>query len=154
MVFVTWAQGELIAFLKDLDLVTLAGAPGLTPDDAAEALQDVLICVEMLALAYLHHVYFNAREFEDGSAVLRGAGALDVDDIASPSEEGKGDAGTNGSPRSAKAPLRAMSARDVAMSILPIDIVTSDLKLAIREGIVEPLQAARAKSSPGKSSPE
>ena len=157
MVFVTWAQGELIAFLKDLDLVTLAGAPGLAPDDAAEVLQDVLICVEMLALAYLHHVYFNAREFEDGSAVLLGAGVLDADEVASPGEEspGQGDAGTIGLPRSAKTPLRAMSARDVAMSILPIDIVTSDLKLAIREGIVEPLQAARAKASPGKQpSPE
>lgn len=193
MVFVTWAQGELIYFLKDLGLVSLPGVPGLTPDEAAEALQDVIICVEMLLLAYMHHLYFSADDFDTaapgGGAALNeprrglsfmeregasrteeggdGAGDGDADGAGGDSADiGGGDAAGRGkdAPEGARAgpppeesvraalPLTrgTMSARDVALAILPVDIVTTDLRVVFEEGIAAPLRSVARRSSPDK----
>jgi len=178
MVFVTWAQGELISYLNDLGLVALVGAPGLAPGYAAEGLQDVIICVEMLALAYLHHLYFNASDFDEETGILAqgssrglsfaapadGSGARQYAEglLADGDDNGEGDGDEEARPARGEErpqPPKTLSARDVVRLILPIELVTSDLRLHVREGVVEPLRAAAAERgrartlSPDKSAP-
>jgi len=43
-----------------------------------------------------------------------------------------------------------MSARDVALAILPVDIVTTDLRVVFEEGIAAPLRSVARRSSPDK----
>ena len=80
LVFVTWAQGLFITWLNANGYVT--GYHDMNKDQVAEALQEFIICIEMLLLAYMHHVAFNVSEFWHP---LRGAlGNLTPEEAAGP----------------------------------------------------------------------
>ena len=159
----------------------LAGAPGLAPDDAAECLQDVIICVEMLLLAYLHHLYFNASDFDEstecGAAALRSpargtsfaGGGEDGGPEGGGEEEGEGGGKAGGGegggasgavrPPPRPSPPKTLSAHEVARLILPVELVTTDLRLVLDEGIVAPIRRAQGllwttAASPDSSPPE
>jgi hypothetical protein len=82
LVFVAWAQGLFIAWLLSNGYVTEYEKEHMSREQVAEALQDFVICVEMLILAYMHHVAFNVSEFWHP---LRGAlGNLSPEEAAAP----------------------------------------------------------------------
>ena len=80
LVFVTWAQGLFISWLNSNGYVS--GYEDMSKDEVAASLQDFVVCVEMLLLAYMHHVAFNVHEFWHP---LRGAlGNLSPEEAATP----------------------------------------------------------------------
>mmetsp|Transcript_46393 Transcript_46393/g.68503 ORF Transcript_46393/g.68503 Transcript_46393/m.68503 type:complete len:451 (+) Transcript_46393:292-1644(+) len=61
VVFFTWWQGLGIYMLQDRGLINDVGT--WAADDVATALQDYLVCVEMLFFAIAHHVTFTYKEY-------------------------------------------------------------------------------------------
>ncbi len=91
VVFFTWWQGVLIAFLKDKGLINDIG--NWAKEDVANGLQDYLICVEMFCFAIAHAFTFTHKEYlPNRSSSADGGQGRDVygeeggdeDDIAPP----------------------------------------------------------------------
>jgi hypothetical protein len=138
----------------------------------------VIICVEMLLLAYLHHLYFNASDFDESTecgAVALGASARGTSfagggELGGPKDgdeeggddgdaEDGGDGGGAARPPPRPSPPKTMSAREVVRLILPVELVTTDLRLVLDEGVVAPMRRAQGylrttTGSPDSSPPE
>ena len=69
IVFLTWMQAELIQYLHEHGYVY--AYKDLSAEQVAEGLQNFVICIEMLGLAYLHHVSFGVQDFWEPGKVAR-----------------------------------------------------------------------------------
>jgi hypothetical protein len=91
VVFATFWQGVLLSLLTYFDVIaslhdTWSSACAFRQEVVVDALQDFLICVEMLLFAALHAYAFPSREYRDANLPKRAAGArlkhlFDVRDV-------------------------------------------------------------------------
>ena len=63
VVFLTFWQSVLLAILASFDV--LHGTEHYTKEEVVAALQDFIVCIEMLVAAFAHHYAFSWKQFHD-----------------------------------------------------------------------------------------
>ncbi len=69
-------QSIVVAGLVKLNLIHEMG--GWTTDNVEKGIQDLLVCVEMLAIAIAHTTAFSSKPYEDGATRLDGSSLLEA----------------------------------------------------------------------------
>jgi len=114
MVFFAWMQMEFIGFLDARGYIY--AYEDLSAHEVAEGLQNFCICIELLALGYMHHLSFSVRDFYEP-----GKGALLVpDDEREPRlVAAAAAAGGGASPGATPHKVASKAAHKIALHIVP-----------------------------------
>jgi len=128
LVFVAWIQGLIITDLLVAGYVS--SYREMSAVEVAEALQNFVVCIEMLILASMHHVAFGAHEFWHP---MRGALG-------------------NLSPEEAASPRVKLTAVAVAVELLPVADMNMDAAVAARALLPGPRSAEAGAGKDGGAS--